>query len=343
MKLDGNTIKPYLEQLVQEYKFEPHLVLDIVKAWLKTAFRRDYLYWDKKTSIQVTIWKNWEIIVYRIYTVTDNVEEPAKEISLEEAKKYRKDVKEWENILIDITPENLEFSRIAIQAAAQTIKQNLKKLEREKFYEKFQHKQGELLKAKIVRVVEDNIALEINWTTVVLPQEWQIPNKVYNQWEEIRVLLRKISKESKWITLDITQTWNDYIEAILKKIVPELEDWTVQIEKIARIPGKKSKVAVATSDERIDPVGVFVGSHWDRISTILEILDWERVDFVEYFEDINNFIKELFKPAKIENVEINDWIAKITVKDWDKAIAIWKQAINVKLISQMVWLRIDIQ
>lgn len=263
---------------------------------------------------------------------------------LEDAQKIRKDIKEGEMVLMDITPEQLEFSRIAVQAAAQTIKQNLKNIERERFYEKFQHKQGELLRAKVLRVNGDSIVLDIEGTTVVLGPEGQIPGRVYNPGEEIFVLLREISKGLGGITLTITQSSQDFIEAILRKIVPELEEEKVVIRRIVRIPGKRSKLLVSANDEKVDPVGVFVGQRADRINTILTLLDGEKIDFIEYIEnDDIKLIADSLKPARIESIELKGKRAIVTIPEEQKPLAFGKAGSNIKLASQLTGYQIEIK
>lgn len=342
MKLDGKSIQTAIHQIIGEYKFDPQQILEIVKLGIKSAFRKDYLSSDKKISFQVAINKDGDIKAFREYEVVKEVEDPDRQMEIKQAKKHRSDIKEWETLYIDITPTNLEFSRIAVQAAAQTIKQSLKKIERERFFEKFQDKQWELLRAKVLKVNWDSVVLDIDGTTVILPPEWQIPNRLYNPWEEILVLLRQISKWTWWIVLDITQWSTDFIQAILIKLVPELEEGKVKIEKMVRMPWKRTKVLVSSEDERIDPVGVFIGSHWNRITTILSVLDWEKIDFIENHEDAKFLISESLKPARIDNVQIQDNKATVKVAEDQKALAIWKAAINIKLASQLTWYKIDL-
>jgi len=238
----------------------------------------------------------------------------------------------------------MELSRIAAQAAAQTIKQSLKNIEREKFYEKFQDKEGELLKAKVLRVHGDSIVLDIDQTTVVLPPEGQTPNRNYESGEEIFVFLKRITKDAGSIVLDISQTCPEYITAILEKIVPEFGDGTVNIEKIARMAGRKTKIVVSSNDEKIDPVGVMVGHKGDRINTVLSLLDGEKIDFIEYDEDTPEFIKKLLKPAQVINVEIlpDGKKALIKVEEEQKPLAIGKGASNIKLASQIVGMNLEI-
>jgi len=343
MKLDWKTIQTSIYQIIDEYKFNPSQVLEIVKLGIKSAFKKDYLSWDRKITFHVNIDKEWNIKIFREYNVSDDIEDEDKDISLKDAKKYREDVKMWDAILVDITPEELEFSRIAVQAAAQTIKQNLKKIERERFFEKFQDKQWELLRARVLKIIWDNIVLDIEWTTVILAPEWQIPNKVYNTWEEILVLLRQISKWVWGIVLDITQWSNDFLEAIFKKIIPEIEEWVVRVLKTARMPWKRAKVLVESTDERVDPIWVFVWQHGNRITTILWLLDGEKIDFVEKNDSIEDMLAQALKPAKVDSVKIDGKIATVKVADDQKALAIWKWAINLKLASQLLWYRIEIR
>lgn len=342
MKLDWKSIQQAIHSLIEEYKFAPTQVLDIVKLWIKSAFRKDYLEANKKVQFQVSIDRDGNIKVFREFMVVSELTDDNIEMNIKDALKLKKDIKEWDIIYIDITPERLEFSRIAVQAAAQTIKQNLKKIERERFFEKFQDKQWELLKAKVIKTIWDNAVLDVEWTTVILAPEWQIPNRMYTVWEEILVLLKQISKWVGWIVLDITQSSKDFIEILLRKIVPELDDWMVKIDKIVRMPWKRTKVVVYSQDDRIDPVWVFVWQSGHRIMSILSILDWEKIDFIEKTDDDAKLIKDALKPARVNRVIIDGRRAEIEVDDDQRAIAIWKWAVNIKLASQLTWYRLEV-
>lgn len=160
MKLDGKSIQTAIMALVDDYKFDPYQVLEIVKSGIKSGFKKDYPQY-KKSEIMVNIENDGTVTIYRELEVVKDVEEPEEQITLADAKKIRKDVTMGEKLLIDVTPATMELSRIAAQSAAQTIKQSLKAIERERFYEKFQNKQGELLKARVIRVHADSVILDI--------------------------------------------------------------------------------------------------------------------------------------------------------------------------------------
>lgn len=345
MRLDGKSIQAAIMQLVDDYKFDPYSVLEIVKLWIKSGFKKDFPEF-KKSQIIVNIENDGTVTIYKELNVVakeSEIEDPELQIITKEAKKIRKDVEAGEQILINVTPEKLELSRIASQAAAQTIKQNLKNIERERFYEKFQNKQWELLKARVIRVHADSVILDIEWTAVVLGADGQVPNRSYEPGEEIFVLLKQISKGQWGIILEITQTSAEYIEAILRKIVPELEEWVIKIEKMARIPGLKTKIVVSSNDEKIDPVWVMVGSKWDRINTVLSLLDGEKIDFVEEVGDTKQMIKNCLKPAHVDNIEIKDKKAIVTMDESQKPLAIGKWASNVKLAGQITGYNIEIR
>ena len=341
MKLDGKSIQAAITQLVEDYKFDPYEVLEVIKLGIRTWFRKDFPEY-KKSNIQVVITDDGWVKIYKVMDVVEEVEDEETELTLKDAKKIAKDTELGEQLVSDVTPESLELSRIAAQAAAQTIKQNLKNFEREKFYEKFQNKEWELLKAKVIRVQGETVILDIEETAVVLTPEWQIPLRVYEPGEEIFVLLQKISKDKSGIVLEITQSNEEFIMAILKKLVPEYADGTVSIEKIARVPGKRTKIVVASSDEQIDPVGVMVGHRWDRINTVLSLLDGEKIDYIEYIDDQEALLRACLKPAQINTVEFEEHKAFVTMADDQKPLAIGKAASNIKLAGKLTGMRIEI-
>lgn len=342
MKLNADNMKTIIQEMAWDYKLDPQSILEIVQLSIKTAYRKDNPELDRKTNLKVVILGDGEVKIYKEIEIVEEVEDENNEMALAEIQKKSPNVQLGQKIAVDLTPKWYDASRIAAQAAAQTIKQAIKQFEREKFYEKFNDKQWELLKAKVLRVLWDNVLLDINGISVALLPEGQIPGKDYVIGEEIFVLLRKISKDTTGITLDITQSTTDFIISLLTKIIPELEDQKVKIDKIARIAGRRTKIVVSSDDQNIDPVGVFVGQKWARISTVLSLLDWEKVDFVEQNSDDKKFIADCLKPAKINNLTIKWNKAFVEVDESQKSLAIGKWASNIKLACQLSWYEIEI-
>ncbi len=341
MQLDGKVIQAAIMQLVDDYKFDPYQVIDIVKMGIRSAFRKDFAEY-KRAEVVADIDDDGSISIYRQYEVVEEVEDDQTQIDLEQAQEMREDAEIGEQMLIDITPDQLTFTRIGIQAAAQTIKQYLKGIERERFFDKFQHKEGELLRAKVTKAHGDAVVLDIEGVPVVLPGDGQIPKRVYEVGEDIFVYLKQISKDSTGITLDITQASEEYIEAIIRKIVPEVEEGTVIIEKIARVAWIKTKVIVNSKDPNIDAVGVMIGHKWDRINILLSLLDGEKVDFIQYSDDQETMIKSCLKPADALDITITWGKAKVTIAENQKAMAIGKWAANIKLASKLCGMSIEI-
>ena len=339
MKLDPKKIITALEDIVNEYNFTPEEVYNVIKMWIKTAFRKDYLNKNKKINLEMIMSKSWDIKIYRVYDVIDDneeIEDEEKQIHLKEAKKENKDVKVWDKLFIDITPKDLEFSRISVQSAVQTIKQQIKKIEKERFYRTFADSEWDILVWKVKYVDWEIVVLEFGENTVILPIEWQIKWRIYNVWEEIKVLLKSIKKQGWDIILEVTQSAPEYVEVLFRKYIPEIQEGLVDIVKTARIAWEKTKILVSTDDDRIDPVWVCIWEAWDRINSILDELDWERVDVIEYVEDKEKLIRNIFSPAKISDIEETNDVIYIYADETQKPILFWKKAVNVKLASRLL-------
>lgn len=341
MKLDGKVIQAAILQVIEDYKFDANQIVDIVKMGIKSAFKRDYEQY-RRANIMVDIEDSGDIKFYRIFTVVPEVEDEQNEISVDEAQKQAEGIEVGEELYVDITPDNLEFTRIGVQSAAQTIKQHIKEIEKHRFFDKFSQKEWELLKGKVTKVNGTTIVIDVDGVPVVLPPQWQIPQKDYAVGDDIFVFLRSINKWQWGAQLDVTQSSPDFVEAILKKIIPELSEGLIEIEKIVRIPGKKTKVVVRSLHEHLDPIGVMLGQWGERINILLSLLDGEKVDFIEYEDDIEEYIRKVLQPAKIDRVDIGKNVAKVYCAENQKSLAIGKGAANIKLAMQLTGYRIDI-
>ncbi len=347
MKLDPKKILEALKKLVEEYNFTPEEIYEVVKMWIKTAFRRDYLNKNKRIWLDMIMNAKWDIKIYRVYHVIDDNEEitdEEKQIHLSDAKKEKEDIEVGEDLLIDITPEQLEFSRIAAQSAAQTIKQQIKKIEKERFFRTFEDSEWDILTAKVKYVQWDIVILEFSdGNTWILPPEGQIKWKNYEMGDEIKVLLKQIRRQGSDIILEITQSAPEYVESLMKKYIPEIEEWKVQIVKSARFAGIKTMILVKTDDERIDPVGVCVWEWASRISTIIDELNGEKIVITEYVDDLDQLVKNIFAPARLKKVEDKWNEIDIYADEHQKPLIFGKWAINLKLASKLLWKRVIVK
>lgn len=369
MKLNIESIKEAMVQLIQNYQLTPNQILDIAQKGIKVWFRRDYPEF-KKADLGVAVQDNGDVKLFRKWEVVETVEDPETQILFEDAKKIRDDITLWESIVSDVTPETMELSRIATISAAQAITQELKAVEKELFQQKFKNSIGKLLKAKVIKVADSTILLEIDGNPVILPPEGQIPQKKYEEGEEIFVFLK--GGFGKDMLPDLSETNKEYIEAILKLMIPEIAEEKIAIEKIARRPWIRTKVLLKRVDEHIDPVSAAVWLNGERAREINELLSYkavwktkkdakmvesdmnetllleEKVEFIEQVDDRETLIKKCLLPAEVQKIvytknKDGEDCAEVYIKDNKQALAIGKKNSNVQTASEIVGIKIDIR
>lgn len=284
MKLNLDTFKQSISSLIEQYQLEPAKILEIGKSGIKAGFKSDHPEF-KKANLVIDFRDGGDISIVRIWEIVENVEDEETQMSLETAKKTtgRDDWTLGEVVNLDVTPKNLDFSRRASTIAAQTIRQNLKMLEKEKFQEVFKDKMGKLIRAKVKTVIEGgSILLEThedssvaNGNTIILPINGQIHGKIYEEGEEIIVFLSE--NMGKDLIPDVSESNELYIDALLKLVFPEVEDGTIEIKKIVRESGIRTKVIVKSTDEKVDAIGTLVGKNAERIRQINQYLEYPMI------------------------------------------------------------------
>lgn len=364
MKLNLDTFKQSISSLIEQYQLEPAKILEIGKSGIKAWFKSDHPEF-KKANLVIDFRDGGDISIVRIWEIVENVEDEETQMSLETAKKTtgRDDWSLGEVVNLDITPKDLDFSRRASTIAAQTIRQNLKTLEKEKFQEVFKDKMGKLIRAKVKTVIEGgSILLEThedssvaNGNTIILPTNGQIRGKIYEEGEEIIVFLSE--NMGKDLIPDVSESNELYIDALLKLVFPEVEDGTIEIKKIVRESGIRTKVIVKSTDEKIDAIGTLVGKNAERIRQINQYLEYpmitkdgsegigsEKIEFVAWDDDKENLIKSCFKPVEIEKVvdtakkdKEGKNIIAVYIKgdEAQKKLAMGRKNSNQKLVSQI--------
>jgi len=365
MKLNLDTFKQSMASLIEQYQLEPSKILEIWKSGIKAGFKSDHPEF-KKANLIVDFRDTGDIIVARAWEIVENVEDEETQISLDSAKEKtgREDWSLGELVMVDVTPKDLDFSRRASTIAAQTIRQNLKTIEKEKFQEVFKEKMGKLIRAKVKTIIEGgSILLETyedssvaNGNTIILPINGQIPQKIYEEGEEIIVFLSE--NMGKDLIPEVSESNEAYIAALLRLVFPEVEDETIVIKKIVRQAGIRTKVLVESTNSNVDAIGTLVGKNAERIRQINQYLEYpmytkeggntvgsEKIEFIEWTDDEEELIKRCFKPVEIEKVvftkkkdkEGRD-IVSVYVKgdDSQKSLAVGKKASNVKIINKIL-------
>ncbi|MBN1494987.1 transcription termination/antitermination protein NusA [Candidatus Peregrinibacteria bacterium] len=331
-----------INQICDEKNIPRDKVIETIKAALRAAYRKDY--GTKEQNIDIDLNENTNsAVVYLIKNVVKKVENQDLEMSLAEAKKYKKNPKVGDEIKIDVTP--MEYGRIAAQAAKQVIIQRIQEAERDVMYENFKDRENELINALVHRVENQQVYVNLdNKITTMLPPDQQIPGEQYYGGQRIKLYLDKVIKTTKGPQLIISRTHPNLVRKLLELEIPEIKSGAVLIKGIAREPGVRCKVAVASTDEKIDPIGSCVGQKGVRVQNIMDELNGEKIDIIPWTENQEEYIKIALAPAKIAHIKLDegDKRAACYVNPDQRPLAIGKNGQNVRLASHLTAWEIDI-
>lgn len=269
---------------------------------------------------------------------------PERHIMLADAKKIKKDAIPGEELTFPLEPHD-DFGRIAAQTAKQVIIQRIREAERESVFEEYHDKEGEVVSGIIQRLENRNVYLDLGRATGVLPPEEQVRGERYRIGERIKALMLSVGTNIKGPNLFLSRTHPKFVAKLFEMEVPEVASGTVEIKGIVREPGSRSKIAVASNEEGIDPVGSCVGQKGVRVMTITSELGGEKIDIIEWSADIATLIGNALSPAHVLNVDINEdeRRAIVTVAEDQLSLAIGKGGQNVRLAARLTGWKIDIR
>lgn len=340
-----------INQICAEKNVKPEDVLEAVKLAIATAYRKDY--GNKEQEIRIVLREDQDMpSVLLVKEVVEEVLNENFEISVKDAKKVKPDAEEGDEIEIDVTP--VGYGRIAAQAAKQVIIQKLQEVEKKSLFEMFKDRENELLTASVTKVEPNWVTLEVEGMTVSLPWREQIPGEHYYTGKRIRVYLDKVELTGKGPQLRISRTHANLVRKLLELEIPEIRNGDVQIMAIARDAGMRSKVAVKSADARIDPIGACVGQKGVRIQAVMEEINGERVDMIEWSDDPIKLISTALQPASISAVIIVNAQehkdeegraikkrAAVFVEEAQRPMAIGKKGQNIRLATQLTGFELD--
>jgi N utilization substance protein A len=340
-----------INQICSEKNLKPDQVLEAVKQAIATAYRKDF--GNKEQEIRVDLEEGRDMpTILLVKEVVEVVENDNFEISLKEARRVKPDADIGDEIVIDVTP--VEYGRIATQAAKQVILQKLQEAEKQSLYEMFKDREEELLTANVTKVDPNWVTLEIEGMTVSLPWREQIPGEHYYTGKRIRVYLDTVELTGKGPQLRISRTHKNLVKKLLELEIPEVRNGDVEIMGIARDAGFRSKVAVKSKDPRIDPIGACVGQKGVRIQAVMEEINGERVDMLEWSDDPIKLISLALQPAAISAVIIvndKDFLdeqgrrvkkrAAVFVEEAQRPMAIGKKGQNIRLATELSGFELD--
>jgi transcription termination/antitermination protein NusA len=361
---DLKVINSVLTQLEEERGIPKEKVLEAIELALATAYKKEYGKRGQIVRAKFDI-NSGKVEMYQVKVVADEstvvMEEESEEITEElpegvsvfnpehhiminDAKLIKKDPKVGEELIFPLEDKG-DYGRIAAQTAKQVIMQKIREAEKDSVMLEYGKRDGEIVTGTVQRIERGNIYIEMGRATGILPYEEQIPGERYSQGERVRAYLFKVEDSGRGVFLRLSRSHPKFLEKLFLAEAPELANGTVVVKSIAREPGSRTKIAVATTDSHIDPVGSMVGQRGVRVTTVMSELGGEKIDIIEWNEDPKKFIEESLSPAKIMSIDIdaNAMMAKVKVSPDQQSLAIGKGGQNVRLAAKLTGWKIDIQ
>lgn len=331
-----------IRNLVQDRGISEELVMKTIEDLLLAAYKRKY--GSMENAVVRFSEDGDEVTIFAKKKIVDEVEDPVTEIPLEEALEFNDECEIGDELLIEINPQ--EFDRLSIQSAKQKAKQSLKEIQKDTLYSEFRDKVGEMVIGYYQRERNGNIYVDLGKVEGILPKKYQSPREIYRPNDRIKALIYEVNKTPSGLQVILSRTHTDFVKRVFELEVPEIYDKTVEIFKIVREPGYRTKIAVFSNREDVDPVGACVGMKGVRIQAIVRELEGEKVDILKYDLDPKTFITNALSPAEIQTVIVLDEAkhqALAVVEESQLSLAIGKQGLNVRLANRLVDWNIDVK
>jgi N utilization substance protein A len=281
-----------------------------------------------------------EISIYLLKKVVERVNNPGQEITLEEARAVNPDAKLGDTVRVPLPLD--EIGRIAIRKASDELMLKLREAERDRLFEEYNRKKGEIVTGTIQRIGQNEIVVNLGLIEAVLPNREQLKTDHYRQGLSIKAYVHKVEKTPIGPRVYLSRTHPEFLRKLLMREVPEIKEGVVEIKAIARAPGFRSKVAVASLDDKVDPVGACVGYRKSRIENVIKELSGEKIDIVQWSRDLQVFIARALGPAKVSEILQENDTYVVVVPDSDFSIAIGKKGQNVWLASLLTGTKIEV-
>jgi transcription termination/antitermination protein NusA len=338
----SNLLFQTIDQISREKGIDPQIVVHAIEDAIVVASRK---YFKSNEELRGRInSETGEIDVYAVRKVVDSVTNPVREISLEEARSVKPDAQLEEEL--EFKKPTVGLGRISAQMAKQVIFQKVREAERESVYAEYHKHVGEVVNCVVKRFENGDIIVELGKTEGKLPKREQSRLENFSVTDRIRVIIIKVEKTSKGPQVIVSRTDPTLVQHLFQTEVPEIYDGTVQIKSIAREAGERTKIAVSSREKDVDPVGACVGMKGTRVQSIIRELRGEKIDIIQWSDEIVTFATNAISPAKISRVSIvdsNEKIMEMVVEDSQLSLAIGKKGQNVRLASKLIGWRIDIK
>jgi N utilization substance protein A len=364
---DLKVINSVLDQLEEERGIPREKIIEAIEAALATAYKKEYgkkgqivrakfdLNSGKTDFFQVKIVVDKSLVRFedeeepKLEEMTPDEEHkvrfnPEHHILLEDAQKIKKGAVIDDEIVFPLETKD-DYGRIAAQTAKQVIIQKVREAEKVSVLNEYGAREGEIVSGTVQRIERGNIFIDMGRATAILPYEEQIPGERFRQGERIRAYLYNVEESPRGIFLRVSRSHPKFLAQLFAQEAPEIATGTVEIKAIAREAGSRSKIAVMSHDNHIDPVGSLVGQRGVRVSTVMSELGGEKIDIIEWSPDFKRFIEDALSPAKVQSVvtDENEKKAVVEVGEDQQSLAIGKGGQNVRLAAKLTGWKIDIR
>ncbi len=337
----GQELVRAIEQISREKGIEKEVMGEAVAAAVLSASRKHYKFADN--LVARFNWESGEVEIFKKMKVVPEVADTNTEISLEEAREINPEAKESDEL--DIRLESPpDFGRIAAQTAKQVIIQRVREAERDVVFSEYVKREKELVNGIVQKIEGRNIIVDLGKTEAVLPSNEQIPKEYYRQGDRVRALLLSVKRASRGPQLLLSRAHPDFVVRLFELEVPEFSEGILEIKGAVREAGKRTKIAVYSWDDKVDPVGTCVGVRGSRVQSIVRELEGEKIDIIRWSSDPKVFVTNALSPAQIKHIrEVDKETMGVLVADDQLSLAIGKQGQNARLASRLTGWKIDIK
>lgn len=337
----NSELEAVLEYMERERGIDREVVLAAVENALLSASKKSV---GPARDLRIQIdRKTLDIRATAKVEVVERVTNPHDQISLADAWKVKPDAQIGDVIEIDVTPKN--FGRIAAQTAKQAILQKIRQAEKERVYEEYKDRPGDIVSGTVRRFDRSDVIVDLGRAEAVMPARERVPTEEYQIGDRLRALVLKVEQNPQGPQIILSRAHPDFVRRLFELEVSEIADKTVEIKAIAREPGFRTKIAVVSHDERVDPVGACVGLRGIRVKNIVRELSGEKIDIVRWHEDIKTYVTNALQPAKLLRVTVDEGLRTVhVVVDPDQlSLAIGKRGQNARLTAKLTGWKIEVE
>ena len=339
-------ISPFMaaiNQLCDEKGLSKDTILETIEAALAAAYRKDYGKPSQIIKAKIDP-ESGQSKFWQVFDVVEEVEDPESQKTHNEAKKIEKGAKLGDRLEIKLETHS-DFGRIAAQTAKQVVTQRIREAERDMLFAEFKEKEQKLINGIVQQIENDNVIVDLGKINGVMPPSEQIPNEKYYSGERFKLYLKAVEETSRGPRVLVSRTDEGLVRGLFENEVPEIATKAVEIKDIAREAGSRSKVAVWTNQEGLDPVGSCVGQRGTRIQAILAEIPEEKIDIILWDKEETQYITNALSPAKVNDVKLSkkESRAKVFVPEDQLSLAIGTGGQNVRLASKLTTWNLDIE